>query len=312
MSCSPPFMTSQSKPFALAVHGGAGAIPPGTVSAEEEREYHQALSNALRAGHEVLRRGDCSLDAVAAAVIELEDCPLFNAGRGSVLNFDGDVLNDASVMDGSDLTTGGITNVSGVKNPVLLARAVMSSPHVLLSGNGAMAFACTRGLRFESPDYFITEPRRQEWLAALEAASLSSPPKGTGTVGAVAMDQRGNLAAATSTGGMVLKRWGRIGDSPVPGAGTYADNRSAAVSTTGHGEMFLRVVAAYDVCARLRYLGQSLEVAARAVLDEVARLGGQGGLIAIDYHGHVHMDFNSAGMYRGSIDAKGNLQTLIW
>ncbi len=306
-------MSAQSTPLSIAVHGGAGAVTRGTITPETEREYHRALEQALSAGHEVLTRGGTSLDAVVAAVISLEDCPLFNAGRGSVLSYDGTVLTDASVMAGHDLSSGAVTNVEGVKNPVELARLVMTSPHVLLSGAGAVEFARSHGVAFEASDYFVTEARRQEWAAARGLLTGSATtPIGVGTVGAVALDRSGNVAAATSTGGMILKRWGRIGDSPIIGAGTYADNRAAAVSATGHGEMFLRVAAAHDVCAKLRYLGLDLTSACRAVLAEVAALGGNGGLIAISPRGDVVMEFNSDGMYRGQIGPDGQLYTRIW
>lgn len=302
-----------SRTISIAVHGGAGAVPRHSISPSEERSYHEALAQALGAGHAVLSAGGHSLDAVIAAVVVLEDCPLFNAARGGVLTHDGQVLTDAAVMSGETRSYGAVTNVSGVRNPVLLARAVLGSPHVLLSGHGAEEFARTAGMAFEPPDYFITPARYSEWQAArsMSHAAPSEPP-GVGTVGAVARDHAGTIAAATSTGGMLMKRWGRIGDSPIAGAGTWADNRGAAVSATGHGEMFLRAAAAHDVCARVRYLGQDLNAACREVLREVSELGGDGGLIAVDPHGHIAMEFNSDGMYRGCIDVSGRLQTHIW
>lgn len=306
-------MTTSSRKVSIAVHGGAGAVARTSITPDEEHQYHHALERALAAGHDVLARGGTSLQAVTEAVVILEDCPLFNSARGSVLDYAGQVLTDAAVMAGHDLASGAVTNVQGVKNPVKLANEVMKSPHVFLSAAGARDFAESRGIEIAPPEYFITEARHDEWLAA--RGNLTPPlhtPPGVGTVGAVALDAAGNVAAATSTGGMVLKRWGRIGDSPVIGAGTYADNRSAAVSATGHGEMFLRVVAAHDVCARVRYLGQSLETASREVLAEVARLGGTGGLIALSPQGDVVMEFNSDGMYRGSIGTDGHLRTRIW
>lgn len=288
-------------------------MPRASISPQAERAYHEALERALRSGDAVLNRGGSSLDAVTEAVVVLEDSPLFNAGKGSVLTYDGTVLTDAATMAGDDLSSGAITNVAGIKNPVRLARAVMSSPHVFLSAAGALEFARLHGLELAPPEYFITDARRDEWLAARDNISphIEGPP-GVGTVGAVALDEYGTLAAATSTGGMVLKRWGRIGDSPVIGAGTYADNRAAAVSATGHGEMFLRAVAAHEVCARVRYLGQDLQTASREVLAEVARLGGTGGLIAVNSRGELAMEFNSDGMYRGCIGVDGQLRTSIW
>lgn len=294
--------------IAIAVHGGAG-VSQATIDATGEHVYHQALGDALRAGHAILARRGNSLDAVLAAVVSLEDCPLFNAGRGSVLNHEGEVLMDAAVMNGADLTSGAVTNVATVKNPILLARAVIRSPHVFLSGHGAEEFARSNGLVFATPSYFVTDARRDEWRSAHQ--NVVSAASG-GTVGAVALDAEGNVAAATSTGGMLLKRWGRIGDSPVLGAGTYADNRAAAVSATGHGEIFLRAAAAHDVCARVRYTGCDLHTACREVLAEVERLGGMGGMIAIDPRGSVVMDFVADGMFRGAIDASGRLTTHIW
>lgn len=306
-------MVSSPRKVSIAVHGGAGAVARSSISPKEERAYHDALARALSAGDQVLTSGGDCLDAVTVAVVVLEDCPLFNAGKGSVLTFDGTVLTDAAVMAGRDLSSGAVTNVSGVKNPVRLARAVRTSPHVLLSGHGALEFAREHALEFAPPEYFITEARQQEWSSARGEFTLpANVVPGVGTVGAVALDAHGNLAAATSTGGMVLKRWGRIGDSPVIGAGTYADNRAAAVSATGYGEMFLRAVAAHDVCARVRYLGQDLTTASREVLAEVARLGGSGGLIAVTPQGEVAMEFNSDGMYRGCIGVDGRVRTQIW
>lgn len=297
-----------TNPIAIAVHGGAG-VSHDSITAEGELAYHRALEEALLAGHAVLTKSGNSLDAVLAAVTQLEDCPLFNAGRGSVLNYDGQALMDAAVMNGADLVSGAVTNVTTVKNPVLLAHAVTRSPHVFLSGEGAEEYARWVGLPCEAPSYFVTPARREEWRAALPSLVATT---GGGTVGAVALDSRGNVAAATSTGGMLLKRWGRIGDSPVVGAGTYADNRAAAVSATGHGEIFLRTVAAHDVCARVRYTGCDLATACRQVLAEVERLGGMGGLIAVEPRGSVVMDFVADGMFRGSIDADGRLTTYIW
>lgn len=305
-------MATDLSNIALAVHGGAGALSKELLCTQRERDCHEALESALRSGYDVLTRGGSSLDAVTAAVVFLEDCPLFNAGRGSVLTYDGQVRTDACVMQGNNQRAGAVTNVVGVKNPVLLARAVMDSPHVFLSGEGAMDFARSAQLAFEEPAYFITDERQTEWREARAEASTKTTPPGVGTVGAVALDRSGTVAAATSTGGMLLKRWGRIGDSPVVGAGTYADNRAAAVSATGYGEMFLRTAAAHEVCARVRYLGEALDVATKAVLREVARLGGDGGMIAIDPNGNIAMNFNSQGMYRGCIDTRGTLKTQIW
>lgn len=316
-------MTQPSSNIALAVHGGAGALARELISPAREQESHAALASALTAGHAVLRDGGSSVEAVAAAVVVLEDCPLFNAGKGSVLSHDGHVRTDAAIMEGKHRRAGAATNVTLVRNPVLLARRIMGSVHVFLSGEGAVEFAREAGLVFETADYFVTPERYDEWQRALapddDNESSGDTPSATkrslpapGTVGAVARDSFGTLAAATSTGGMLLKRWHRVGDSPVIGAGTYADNSTCAVSATGYGEIFMRAVAAHDVAARMKYLSEDVNTATRAVLAEVGALGGDGGLIAIDPHGNIAMNFNAQGMYRGCIDVHGRTETKIW
>ena len=268
------------------------------MSAALERRYRGGLERALAAGHAVLAGGGSSLDAVCAAVVELEDSPLFNAGRGAVYNAEGRHEMDAGVMDGATLAAGAVAAVGRIRNPVLAARAVMEkSRHVLLVGRGAERFAARQGLRMEKREYFATRPR----LLALKRNVQGHH----GTVGAVARDIAGNLAAATSTGGYTGKLPGRVGDSPVVGAGTYADNAACAVSGTGLGEAFIRAVAAHDVAARMRYGGETLAAAARKALAAVAALGGDGGLIAVDRRGRVVMPFNSEGMYRACVDAAG-------
>jgi beta-aspartyl-peptidase (threonine type) len=308
-------------PIALCVHGGAGVLTRQHTTPKASLQYRSELEKALRAGHAVLTSGGTALDAVMVAVSALEDCPLFNAGRGSVLTADGEVEMDAAIMDGEALRAGAVTGVRRVKNPVRLARQVMErSGHVLLAGEGAERFARECDLDFQPLAYFVTEKRRAQLertrAASPQATSLSeSEPasKKFGTVGAVALDRNGHLAAATSTGGMTNKRPGRIGDSPVIGAGTYADDRAAAVSATGHGEMFLRVAAAHEVCARMRHGGASLrEAADRVVHEELPRVGGQGGLIAVDGRGRVVWSLNTAGMYRGQIDEAGSVRTAIF
>jgi L-asparaginase / beta-aspartyl-peptidase len=303
--------------YALAIHGGAGALPRTQLSEQTERGYRAGLERALAAGQTVLERGGCALDAVEASVVCLEDDPLFNAGRGAVLTIDGTVELDASIMDGHQLRAGAVAAVSHVRNPIQLARRLLEdSPHVFLVGAGAERFAEQAGLARVENAYFITHDRSQQ-LAALRwrlaqpdigsesaqrrmLAALDEPP--LGTVGAVARDHAGRLAAATSTGGMNGKRPGRVGDSPVIGAGTYADDASCAVSTTGHGEWFLRTVQAYDIAARLRYGGASLEAAVRASIDErLPKLGASGGLIAVDHDGEIVMRFNTPAMFRGSV-----------
>ncbi len=323
------YLLRMSHPFALAVHGGAGAIERRHLSPELEREYRDKLEEALRAGHDVLQQGGASVDAVVEAVVVLEDARLFNAGVGSVLTSEGRVEMEAAVMSGQNLAAGAAFLLRTVKNPVRLARALMDQRrHVMLGGPTAEAFARTQGLAQEPESYFITE-RRRAALSAVQASAKEEtllsesegpvqektemPDAGLGTVGAVALDQAGNLAAATSTGGLTNKWPGRIGDSPVIGAGTYADNRGCAVSTTGHGEMFLRISAAQQMCARMRFGGASLQEAAHAViLEELSAVGGMGGLIAIDRNGKIACSLNTSGMYRGAIDVDGRLTTAIF
>jgi len=263
------------------------------------------LREALSTGYDLLKSGRGSLDAVIAAVMVLEDSPLFNAGRGSCFNADGEIEMDASVMEGERLRAGAVAVVRRIRNPVLAARLVMEKTrHVLLAGDGAEKLARRHGLPLERPEYFHTALRRSALQRKLKNHH--------GTVGAVALDRHGNLAAATSTGGYTGKLPGRIGDSPLIGAGTYADNRACAVSGTGLGEAFIRAAVAYDTAARMRYRGESLASAARAALRNVARLGGDGGLIAVDRRGNVAMPFNSEGMYRGSIDRRGRTTIAIF
>ncbi|TXB65577.1 isoaspartyl peptidase/L-asparaginase family protein [Phaeodactylibacter luteus] len=288
--------------YTLAVHGGAGTIRRTQMTTEQEAAHHDALRLALNAGTAVLSEGGTAVDAVARAVTVLENAPCFNAGRGAVFTHDGRHEMDASIMCGRTLEAGAVALVEHLKNPVLLARAVMEqSPYVFLSGPGAMAFARELGLPEASPDYFFT-PLRHEQLQQARAAKkiqLDHSDK-FGTVGAVALDLHGNLAAATSTGGLTNKQFGRIGDSAVIGAGNYANNRTCAVSCTGFGEYYLRGVVAYDVSCLMEYAGLSLQQAAeRVILEKQLALGGDGGLIAVDAQGQVALPFNSEGMYRG-------------
>ena len=298
-------------PLAIAVHGGAGTVDRALLTPEKEAAFLAALTAAVRRGHGVLTAGGTALDAVEAAVRVLEDSPLFNAGRGSVFTAEGTHEMDAAVMQGSDLRAGAVAGVQNVKNPVALARLVMErSGHVLLSGRGAFEFAHRHKLPLEDDAYFFDAYRHAQWqeVRGTDAVRLDHDAGGKkfGTVGAVALDAQGDLAAATSTGGMTNKRWQRIGDSPVPGAGTYANNATCAISCTGNGEAFLRAVAAHDVHALMAYKGLSLEEAARVVVHEkLPPLDGEGGLIAVDRHGRVVLDFNSSGMYRAKIDAAG-------
>ena len=312
---------------AIAVHGGAGTILPANMTAERDRQYRSAIETALRAGHEVLLSGGTSVDAVVAAIRTMEESPLFNAGVGAVFTNKRTVELDASIMDGTDLRAGAIAAVSRVKSPIELARTVMDrSVHVMMVGDGAEEFAEQNGIELVDNDYFHTKRRLlqlekvQERERAGEVGAVvgsEDPIEGIdekfGTVGAVALDSRGNLAAGTSTGGMTNKRYGRVGDSPIIGAGTYADNRSCAVSATGHGEYFIRGTVAHDVCALVRYAGVSLEdAAARVIHESLDEMGGTGGVIAMDPNGNIAMPFNTAGMYRGFIDVDGNVVVAIY
>jgi beta-aspartyl-peptidase (threonine type) len=288
----------------MAIHGGAGTLPRAEMTAELEQQYRSGLGAALAAGMAVLENGGSSLDAVSSAVMALEDNPVFNAGRGAVFTLDGRNELDAAIMDGASLDAGAVCGVGHVKNPVALARAIMEkSEHVMLSGAGAEDFALSQGFALLPRSYFHTPERwRQlERIRSGEQGLSGLTISHVGTVGAVARDARGNLAAATSTGGMTGKRFNRIGDTPIIGAGTYADNRSCAVSATGHGEIFSRKVVAHDIAARLRFGGQSL---ARAVYDvvreELPAMHGEGGVIAIDRNGEIVLEFNSEGMFRAS------------
>ena len=300
---------------AIAIHGGAGAMPRAQLSAERERDFRAGLEAALDAGYAVLERGGGSLDAVATAVRILEDDPLFNAGRGAALTRDGAAELDAAIMDGRQLRAGAVASVRHVRNPIELARRVMEkSRHVLLVGAGAEEFALEEGFALVPNHYFRT-PERQQQLECEQRGERVSDlmPAARGTVGAVARDAAGNLAAATSTGGMTNKRPGRVGDSPIIGAGTYARNGVCAVSATGHGEYFIRAVAAHHVCAAVEYRGLSLEAALREMLHQILRdMGGDGGLIAVDKDGRIVMDFSSEGMFRGARDSAGRSEIAIY
>jgi L-asparaginase / beta-aspartyl-peptidase len=297
--------------FVLAVHGGAGPVPRDEIRAAAAASYHEGLRRALAAGRDILASGGNALDAVTGAVVALEDDPLFNAGRGSVFTAVGTQEMDASVMDGRDRRAGGVAGILGPCNPVLAARAVMErSRHVLLIGDGALAFCRKEGVTFAEPGYFYTEARWRELQHHLKEWHLDA--RQHGTVGAVARDCDGNLAAATSTGGMTGKASGRVGDSPIIGAGTYADNETCAVSATGHGELFIRYGAAFEIAARLRHAAQSLDEATREVIAGLAAVGGSGGIIAVDRAGALSLPFNTTGMYRGFIRDRGAIHTAIY
>ena len=310
-------------PLVIVIHGGAGVIERSHMSPEREASYRAGLGAALDAGYVVLERGGSALDAVGAAVRTLEDDPQFNAGRGAVLNHDGFCELDAAIMDGSGPRAGAVAGVHHVKNPIDLARLVMDkSPHVLLAGQGAEEFALEQGVTLVPESYFITPPRVRELEEAKRAAAeraptaplpiRPSPPKGMGTVGALALDAQGHLAAGTSTGGISNKLYGRIGDTPIIGAGTYA-SESCAVSGTGQGEFYIRQVVAYDICAMVQYQHVPLAKAVNAMIhDKLQRAGGEGGVIALDRDGNYAMDFNSAGMHRGVRDSRGHREIAMY
>ncbi len=293
--------------YTIVIHGGAGTILRDEMHPGMEQGYRNALQMALDTGYAVLHRGGKAMDAVRAAVISLEDNELFNAGRGSVYTKEGTQEMDAAIMDGSNLDAGAVSNVRNIRNPISLAYNVMTrSPHVLLNGSGANEFARVVGARTEPDEYFYNEYRHQQWRSLQHTDEVALDhnvkpgDKKFGTVGAVACDAQGNLAAATSTGGMTNKQWGRVGDSCIIGSGTYANNNTCAISCTGHGELFIRAVAAYDVSCLMEYRGLSLQQAMETVVhDKLVKIGGEGGMIGVDAKGNAALIFNSAGMYRG-------------
>ena len=316
--------------WSIAIHGGAGTIRREDMTAERDAAYRAALQAALDAGSKVLAEGGSALDAIQAAILLMEDDPKFNAGRGAVYTWEGEHELDASIMDGRDRDAGAVAGVTGIRHPILLARKVMTdSPHVMLAGEGAEQFAAEQGLERMPPEWFGTEARR-EALERMKADQLSALDVDIkfGTVGAVALDRDGNLAAGTSTGGMTGKRWGRIGDAPIIGAGTYADNRACAVSATGWGEFFIRVGVAKDICSRLTYRSQIRSGAPfdegveltdaesqqeiDAVIADVGQLGGDGGVIVVTPEGHALYSMNTAGMYRGRAASTGESEVAIY
>jgi beta-aspartyl-peptidase (threonine type) len=325
--------------IALAIHGGAGTILKSSMTPELENEYRVSLRAALETGWEILKNGGNSLDAVEEAVVSLENAPLFNAGKGAVFTHDEKNEMDAAIMDGKNLSAGAVAFVKNVKNPIRLARLVMEkTEHILLAGIGANEFAREMKVEFKPDEYFFTDFRFEQLLSAREKGiveldhapdeaqilksqvSSSSNPKSKignpkskmGTVGAAACDFLGNVAAATSTGGMTNKKFGRIGDTPIIGAGTYADNQTCAVSCTGHGEFFMKTVAAYDVACRMKYKNLNLTEAANETITNLFELGGEGGLVAVDAFGNVALPFNSEGMYRAFITSDGEPVINLW
>jgi L-asparaginase / beta-aspartyl-peptidase len=310
---------AQHSNVAIAIHGGAGTILPENMDAETEAEYRAALEEALRAGYDVLNQGGSSLDAVVAAVQIMEESPLFNAGRGAVFTADERHELDASIMEGRNRNAGAVAAVSHVRSPIQLARLIMEeSPHVMMVGDGAETFAWQHNMERVENEYFNTERRRQQLHRMQRSANELQPEVDVtdryfGTVGAVALDRNGDLAAATSTGGMSNKKFGRVGDSPIIGAGTYADNETVAVSATGHGEYFIRGIIAYDIAAMMRYGNLGVTEAANAVIHgKLTDMGATGGVIAMDRNGNVSMPFNTAGMYRGVIGTDGQISIEIF
>jgi beta-aspartyl-peptidase (threonine type) len=305
--------------FSLAIHGGAGTILKKDLTPELETAYLNALDEALTAGYKELEKGCSALHAVTAAVISLEDCILFNAGRGSVFTKTGTHEMDASIMDGKTKQAGAVTCVQSVKNPVLLAKAIMEkSEHVMLSAEGALQFAKEQQMKLENDEYFFSQLRYDQWQLVKNDNTVSldhnlQVEKKFGTVGAVACDVFGNLAAATSTGGMTNKNYNRIGDTPLIGAGTYANNQTCAISCTGHGELFIKAVAAYDVSCLIEYKGYSLQQAMEVVtLDKLVKINGEGGMIGVDAKGNTALVFNSEGMYRGFKKSNGDKSIAIY
>jgi beta-aspartyl-peptidase (threonine type) len=309
--------------YAIAIHGGAGTILQSTMTVEKEKAYKAALQDAIEAGEAVLKKGGSSLDAVEFAIVSLENNPLFNAGKGAVFTHNGKNEMDASIMYGKDLTAGAVAGVTNIKNPISLSRAVMEkSDHVLLTGAGAIDFAKKINAEFAPDDYFFVQMRYEQLQKAKESDSMildhtedkfENGEKKFGTVGCVALDIHGNIAAGTSTGGMTNKKFGRVGDSPIIGAGTYANNNTCAISCTGHGEFFLRSVVAYDISCLMEYKGLTLKQACDVVvMDKLVKIGGEGGLIALDAKGNIELPFNSEGMYRAKKSSDSELYIGIY
>ncbi len=304
--------TKTGKPdYVLVIHGGAGTILKKNMTLEKEKAYREKLNEALEAGEQVLKTGGSSLDAVTQAILVMENSPLFNAGKGAVFTAEGKNEMDASIMDGKTLDAGAVASVRHIKNPILAARVVMEkTPHVLIIGEGAEKVAADNGLEIVDTSYFFTQKR---WDYYQKVKKEKEDAEKHGTVGAVALDKHGNLAAATSTGGMTYKMKGRVGDSPIIGAGTYADNNTCAVSATGHGEYFMRYVVTYDITALMKYKGYALQQAAdEVIMHKLKDVGGDGGIIAVDKDGNISMTFNTAGMFRGYVTSEGKSDVKIY
>ncbi len=303
---------AQNKPdYVLVIHGGAGTILKENMTPEREKAYREKLHEALLTGEQVLKSGGSSLDAVTQTILVMENSPLFNAGKGAVFTAEGMNEMDASIMDGKSLKAGAVASVRHIKNPILGARAVMEhTPHVLIIGEGAEEVTAKYGVELVDTSYFFTQKR---WDSYRKVKKKMEEQEKHGTVGAVALDMHGNLAAATSTGGMTYKMKGRVGDSPIIGAGTYADNNTCAVSATGHGEYFMRYVVTYDITALMKYQGLSLDEAANEVImHKLKDVGGDGGIIAVDKDGNISMTFNTPGMFRGYVTSGGTEEILIY
>jgi beta-aspartyl-peptidase (threonine type) len=309
--------------YAIAIHGGAGTILKSTMTPEKEKAYLDGLKNAIESGETILKNGGSSLDAVEKAIRSLEDNPLFNAGKGAVFSNAGKNEMDASIMNGEDLSAGAVAGILNIKNPISLAKGIMQkSEHVFLAGNGAIEFAKLIGSEFEEDAYFFEQMRFDQLQQAKQSDGVfldhttdkfENGEKKFGTVGAVALDIHGNLAAGTSTGGMTNKKFGRVGDSPIIGAGTYANNETCAISCTGHGEFFIRSVVAHDISCLIEYKGLSLKEACDfVVMDKLVKIGGEGGLVSIDKNGNIEMPFNSEGMYRAKKSEDGALFIKIY
>ncbi|WP_461643742.1 isoaspartyl peptidase/L-asparaginase family protein [Labilibaculum euxinus] len=299
--------------YAIVIHGGAGTILRKDFTPEKETQYKKVLQEALQIGDSILRNGGSSLDAVEKTIRILENSPLFNAGKGAVFTNSGKNELDASIMWGKDLNAGAVAGVDDIKNPISAARKVMeNSEHVMLSGHGASEFAKTQGLEIVDQSYFFTQNRWDHLQEILKKEKEMTPEDRHGTVGCVALDKDGNLTAGTSTGGMTNKRFGRIGDSPIIGAGTYANNASCAVSCTGHGEFFIRLGVAKDISSMMEYQNISLEEASNKVIDKLTKIGGTGGIIGLDKNGNIVMKMNTDGMYRAYSNSKGETEILIY
>ncbi len=306
IACS--FVLAQEK-YVLVIHGGAGNIEKTKMPEEVQKKYEHALNYALETGDSVLKNGGTCMDAVEQTIMMMEDCPLFNAGQGAVFTNKGTNELDASIMNGSDLNAGAVAGVTDIKNPIRAARMVMEeSKHVMFGGKGASVFARQQGLKIVDSSYFYTEERYKSLQKAIEKEKVEKH----GTVGCVALDQYGNLAAGTSTGGMTNKKFGRIGDSPIIGAGTYASNQTCAISCTGHGEYYIRLGFARDISAMMEYQHKTVEEACRCEIEKLSRLNGTGGVIALDKNGNIAMDFNTSGMFRGFIKSSGEKEVAMF